>query len=96
MSNLKIEDITLEGGTKAKIFVKEGKGEKPRNATVTDELTDKLYKYTKEKQLEPKDFLFTNKSGNPYKSGKSLNKTLKRYSRIAGIEKNITNHSFRH
>ncbi len=94
--NLQVENITFEGKSKGKIFVRKGKGNKERNTTVLDDFADEIHDYVKD--LSGKDFLFTTRSRKPYKSGQSLNQTLTHYCKQLDppIEKKITNHSYRH
>ena len=94
--DLQVKDITFKGLTKGKVFVRKGKGGKPGPTTLTKAMAEKVHDYVKAKKLKDEDLLFTNKCGRPYKSGFSLNKTLKHYCGMANIDKKITTHTFRH
>ena len=46
--------------------------------------------------MKPEDILFTRKNGVPFTNANTLNQLLKKACKIAGINKKITTHSFRH
>ena len=82
---LQKRDITFKNN-KGKIYVSNGKGNKSRYVPIIyDEVTKKLEDYVKKNNFKSEDLLFLNRLGRPYKSGCSLNKTLKHYCKVAGI-----------
>lgn len=98
---MKIKDIIISKKKgRSKIVVRNGKGhkegDKPKNAVLSEDLVEKVQKWIEDKKLEEDALLFTNRLGNPYSTGRSLNKTLDHYCTKVGIDKTITNHSFRH
>ncbi len=85
MLHLKRKDFTCKGG-KGQVFVRSGKGDKSRLVhVINDEVTDRVQDYMSRSNLQPEALLFLNHFGRPYKSGCSLNKTLKHYCQIAKI-----------
>ena len=97
--DLRVEDVVMKGKSMGKIFVRNGKGNKPRLTTLTTKaMVDKVVDYVCSKRMKTEDILFTNRWGKPYKSSHSLNKTLQVYCGRANppITKRITCHSFRH
>jgi len=99
---LKVNDITFKGPAKGKICVRKGKGYKPGDppayVTLLEDDTNKVDRYVKSENKGSDDFLITNRFNKPYKSGCSLNLTLKRYCIKADIKdwKKMHTHTFRH
>ena len=94
--NLNISDLNLEMGF---IHVY-GKGEKERIVPTTEYVAKKLTNYIKNYRLkllkdENIDTLFLTNRGKGF-TRQGLWKTIKKYVRDSGIDKNITPHSFRH
>ncbi len=94
--NLNISDLNLEMGF---IHVY-GKGEKERIVPTTEYVAKKLTNYIKNYRLkllkdENIDTLFLTNRGKGF-TRQGLWKTIKKYVRDSGIDKNITPHTFRH
>lgn len=94
--NLNISDLNLEMGF---IHVY-GKGEKERIVPTTEYVAKKLRNYIKNYRLkllkdENIDTLFLTNRGKGF-TRQGLWKTIKKYVRESGIDKNITPHTFRH
>ncbi len=94
--NLNISDLNLEMGF---IHVY-GKGEKERIVPTTEYVAKKLTNYIKNYRLkllkdENIDTLFLTNRGKGF-TRQGLWKTIKKYVRESGIDKNITPHTFRH
>ncbi len=99
LCDLRVGDVVLEGEAMGNIFVRCGKGGKSRLTTLTTmAMAEKVAGYVAAEGLEANDRLFSNRWGKPYRSGHSLNKTLRVYCGKAApkIKKRITCHSFRH
>ena len=95
--NLSIYDLDLEHGM---IRVNQGKGKKDRVVPVGKTAVNYLKEYLSE--IRPKILkenfckkLFINQYGKPL-TGADLTKQIKRYSKMANLDKPVTPHSFRH
>lgn len=94
ISNIKRECIDLNTGTMQIM----GKGGKERYLNVVSpsvlELLKKYYNVN-EGLIRKSGYFFINRNGNRY-TEQSIRLMVKKYSRLAGIERNITPHMFRH
>ena len=94
ISHIKLECINLNTGL-IKIM---GKGSKERYIQVASpeilEILKKYYEYNSE-AIRMSGFFFVNSRGNRY-TEQSIRLMLKKYTKMAGIERNITPHMFRH
>lgn len=94
ISNIKRECIDLNSG----IMRITGKGGKERYLNVVSpsvlELLRKYYK-ANEELIRKSGYFFINRNGKRY-TEQSIRLMVKKYSRLAGIERNITPHMFRH
>lgn len=94
ISNIRMECIDLNSGA-VRIM---GKGGKERYLNVASpsvlELLRKYYK-ANEELIRESGYFFINRNGNRY-TEQSIRLMVKKYSRLAGIERNITPHMFRH
>lgn len=94
ISNIQRECIDLNSGT-MRIM---GKGGKERYLNVASpsvlELLRRYYK-ANEKLICESGYFFVNRNGNRY-TEQSIRLMVKKYCRLAGIERNITPHMFRH
>lgn len=94
ISNIKAECVNLNSGL-IKIM---GKGGKERYIqVVTPEILEILKKYYMYncKEIKKSGFFFINSRGTRY-TEQSIRLMMKKYARMAGIERNITPHMFRH
>lgn len=94
VSNIRADCIDLESGS-IKIM---GKGGKERYLQiVNDEVSDVLKKYYLENESAIKKcgYFFVNQYGNRF-TEQSIRNMLKKYTKQAGINRNITPHMFRH
>ncbi len=94
VSNIRSECIDLNSGS-IRIM---GKGGKERYLqVVSSSVLDLLRKYYKanEAAIRQSGYFFINRNGNRY-TEQSIRLMVKKYSRLAGIERNITPHMFRH
>lgn len=94
ISNIKSDCINLNTGL-IKIM---GKGGKERYVQIaSDEILDILKKYYDQNSdhIKRSGFFFVNSRGNRY-TEQSIRLMLKKYTKQAGIERNITPHMFRH
>lgn len=94
VSNIKIDCINLNTGL-IKIM---GKGGKERYIQIASaEILNILKKYYKHNSeaIKKSGFFFVNSRGNRY-TEYSIRLMLKKYTKLAGIERNITPHMFRH
>lgn len=94
VSNIKIDCINLNTGL-IKIM---GKGGKERYIQIASaEILNILKKYYKHNSeaIKKSGFFFVNSRGNRY-TEYSIRLMLKKYAKLAGIERNITPHMFRH
>ena len=90
VTNLRPSNINL---TKGKLRVESGKGNKDRDLAIPDYLIDLLEKWRK---LRPQgDYFFSTLKGKKL-SDRYVQNMVKRYSRKAGITKNISPHTLRH
>ncbi|GAG35635.1 unnamed protein product, partial [marine sediment metagenome] len=94
-SSLRWKDIDLNSG---KVMVREGKGAKDRTLWTGEANIEALVEW-RERQVKecagsPQN-VFTTKAGGKLDSS-YVRRTVKRYARKAGIEKNITPHTLRH
>jgi integrase/recombinase XerD len=90
VTNLRPSNINL---TKGKLRVESGKGNKDRDLAIPDYLTDLLEKW---RNLRPQgDYFFSTLKGKKL-SDRYVQNMVKRYSRKAGIAKNISPHTLRH
>ena len=65
--SLRVKDITFKGESKGRIFIKDSKGGQHEEASFkTNEITDQVYDYVKANGKEDNDYLFTNRSKEPY------------------------------
>lgn len=94
ISNIQLECVDLHNGS-VRIM---GKGGKERYVQVVDdsimELLRDYYAANKEK-IHKSGYFFVNRVGERY-SEQSIRLMLKKYTKLAGIERNITPHMFRH
>lgn len=94
ISNIRLDCINLNTGL-IKIM---GKGSKERYIQVASgEILDLLKQYYKHNSeaIKKSGFFFVNSRGNRY-TEYSIRLMLKKYAKLAGIERNITPHMFRH
>lgn len=94
ISNIKRECIDLASGS-VRIM---GKGGKERYLQVSTPSVLKLlrkYYTVNETSIRESGYFFINRNGNRY-TEQSIRLMVKNYSRLAGIERNITPHMFRH
>ena len=94
ISNIREDSVNLNSGL-IKIM---GKGGKERYIQVSSgeilDLLKKYYQYNAE-AIKRSGFFFVNCRGNKF-AEQSIRLMLKKYTRLAGIERNITPHMFRH
>ena len=94
ISHIKLDSINLNTGL-IKIM---GKGDKERYIQVASpevlDILKKYYEYNSE-AIKISGFFFVNSQGNRY-TEQSIRLMLKKYTKLAGIERNITPHMFRH
>lgn len=94
VSNLKVEGINIENGL-IRIM---GKGGKERYIQIGSEKVLKLlrkYYYENEKEIKKSGYFFINRRGERF-TEQSIRLMLKKHTKNAGIERNITPHMFRH
>ena len=94
ISNIKAESIDLSSG----LIRFKGKGNKERYIQISDMQVLKILKeYYKENsdRIKQSGYFFINRNGSRF-SEQSIRIMMKKYSRQAGIERNITPHMFRH
>ncbi len=94
-TSLKWNHIDLMSG---KLMVREGKGAKDRTLWLSEDDLELLQKW-KERQVNEIDkkcsYIFTTLEGDPIQN-RYLRKMVKRYSKKADIDKNISPHTLRH
>jgi len=88
--NLKIKDID---SSRMIIFVRAGKGNRDRYTILGESILTDLREYYK--IYDPKDYLFEGASGGKY-THTSVQMTVKRAAKNAGILKKVTPHTLRH
>ena len=94
ISNIKEDSVNLNTG----LIRLMGKGGKERYIQIASpEILDLLKNYYKEnaKEIKQNGFFFVNNRGCRY-TEQSIRLMLKKYTRLAGIKRNITPHMFRH
>ena len=94
VSNIREDCVDLTSGS-IKIM---GKGGKERYIQIVDEdVFDVLKKYyiENEEAIKKSGYFFVNRNGNRF-TEQSIRNMLKKYTKQAGIERNITPHMFRH
>lgn len=94
LCNLKASDFDLNNGH----IIVNGKGSKERIIQICNEeslAVIRKYVHLFEKQINESGYFFINRLRKPI-SEQSVRFMVKRYSKLAGIEKNITPHTFRH
>jgi len=89
--NLKIQDINF---FEEMIKVK-GKGERERIVPVGKPALNALIDYLEKRPFKNERYVFLNKYGKKI-TERSVERIVKKYQKIAGIEKEITPHTFRH
>jgi len=90
--NLKVKDFDFEGNYG---WVRQGKGRKDRLFILPLRLKEKIQELINSLKLDSEDWLFTGQSGNHY-SVSSIQMIVKKARKVAGIEKNVHPHTFRH
>lgn len=90
--NLKVKDLELD---KNYGYVRNGKGGKDRLMTLSRNLIPAIRKLIVNERLEEKDYLFKSNRGRKYHM-KSVQKIVKKGSRIAKLNKNVHPHTLRH
>ena len=94
ISNIKAESIDLNSG----LIRFKGKGNKERYIQISDiQVLEILKEYYGENSdsIKQSGYFFVNRNGSRF-SEQSIRIMMKKYSRQAGIERNITPHMFRH
>ena len=94
ISNIREDSVNLNTG----LIRLMGKGGKERYIQIaSSEILDLLKNYYKEnaKEIKQSGFFFVNNRGCRY-TEQSIRLMLKKYTKLAGIERNITPHMFRH
>ena len=94
ISNIKAECIDLSSG----LICFKGKGNKERYIQIGDtQVLEILKAYYRENcdRIKQSGYFFVNRNCSRF-SEQSIRSMLKKYSRLAGIERNITPHMFRH
>lgn len=94
ISHIRADSVDLQTG-QIRIM---GKGGKERYIQiVSDEILQLLKRYYRENEeaIRKKGFFFINGKGDRY-TEQSIRLMMKKYARLAGIERNITPHMFRH
>lgn len=91
LCNLKLSDLNLEEG-----FIRvKGKGNRERIALLNKEAIEVLKRYLNERKNVFDEYLFLNSRGKRI-SRQSVWKIVKKYSKYAGIDKNVKPHTLRH
>lgn len=88
--NLRLQDIRFD---RSQIMIRGAKGKKDRVGLLSVAMAEQLLAYIG--HYKPKYWLFEGQSGGRY-SGTSIQRIIKRASMKAGINRNITAHTFRH
>ena len=94
-TNLKWNHIDLMSG---KLMVREGKGAKDRTLWLSEDDLELLQKWKKRQadEIDKKcSYIFTTLNGDPIQN-RYLRKMVKRYSKKADIDKNVSPHTLRH
>lgn len=94
ISNIRTDCIDLYSG----LIRFMGKGGKERYVQIGDEVVLKLlreYFKENEKEIRESGYFFVNRQGTRF-TEQSIRDMLKKYTKLAGIERNITPHMFRH
>lgn len=94
ISNIKMENVDLDSGV-MKIM---GKGRKERYAQIGDEMVLSVlrnYYISNKKEIKESGYFFVNRQGKRF-TEQSIRLMIKKYSILAGIDRNITPHMFRH
>lgn len=94
ISNIKAECMDLSSG----LIRFKGKGNKERYIQIGDtQVLEILREYYRENcaKIKESGFFFVNRNGSRF-SEQSIRNMMKKYSKLAGIERNITPHMFRH
>lgn len=90
--NLKVEDIDLL----YRVMKVTGKGSKQREIPIQYDLLVMLEKYLYYHRTDTyHDYVFITKTGNQL-TARNINKMIKKYAKLAGINKNISAHKLRH
>ncbi len=93
VTGLRVLDLNLENA-----FLKcRGKGSKERIVPLGEVACDSVKAYLEKvrKQLPPSEFLFAGSKGKPL-TRQRIWQLIRKYARLAGIQKKITPHTFRH
>lgn len=89
--NIKLKDIDPSNGV---VHIVNGKGKKARQVTMKPELYSFLLRYLS--QYDPKEYLFENDITHRQYTESSINQFLKKYAKLAGINKKVHIHLLRH
>jgi len=94
MRSIKKEDIKIiNNKKKTALLTVHGKGAKERALLIMDKLFDQFIEYIKE--LKEEDLIFPGKDNN-IMDDSTVNKRIKKYAHLAGINQHITAHCLRH
>lgn len=85
-------DIDFSTGT---ILIRQSKGEKDRVVPMNSEVNNALWEYLQSRLPINSQVVFTNRYGNRMK-GNNLMRVLRKITKKAGIQKNVTAHLLRH
>lgn len=94
ISNIRLDCIDLSSG----LIRFMGKGGKERYVQIADDGVLKLlqeYYRENEKEIRQSGYFFVNRQGKRF-TEQSIRDMMKKYTKLAGIERNITPHMFRH
>jgi integrase/recombinase XerD len=90
---LKVQDLDLYNNYG---WVRQGKGNKDRLFILSLKIKDELTNWIQEKELEPKDYLFTGNNKHTHYSIESIQQIIKKAAKISRIGKNVHPHTLRH
>lgn len=91
LTNLKISDVDSKD---MRLFIRQGKCKKDRYAILSKVNLNILREYYK--AYRPKDWLFEGRAKGSKYTNRSVQLLISKYSKIAGITKHVTVHTFRH
>lgn len=88
---LRLTDID---SSRMRVIIRNGKGHKDREVSLSEKLRDQLRCYYK--KYRPKVYLFSGADPTQPYSHSSAQALIKKYSKISGIKKKVTPHTLRH